>query len=495
MAVKADGAASGVRATEGADGLAGEGARGGKGAAGAPRATRDPAVHPAVGRAAAAAERLSIAARLTASRRGSLLFVGAVACVTQIASARWVVPTFETPNAGREIAERIARGGPYEAAYGGRLWGPNAALKPRPRAYLLPAEPLYLAAILRAAAPPFRRYAHVPVTVLLIVSVAGAAMALRGPSFGAAVGVFAALQPFVLIHGPVWDDTFLAAAMVWLVVAILFNRAAGTERRTHAAALRWPILSAAGAVAALARLEAQLILIALAFATAVVPPARAWRRDAVAIAIGVALALGAWAWRNHSAVGSAMLGSTHDGIALWESNGAYTRDALRAGQVMTLSLDAARMRQHWDSTASMTEVEANAYFRRAAIRYALAHPVDVSGTALLKGVLSLTGIRPEMPIRAPRNLIALVTNVVLLVLAMCGAPTLLASCSQTTRARVQLVFGIIVTVGMLMLLIGPIGLRYRITLDGVLWIVAVAGLYRLGSRLGAPSGPVDQAMP
>ena len=431
-------------------------------------------------------EQLTAPSRLDrlATRR-VLAGIAVLTLVLQTVSARWLVTSVETPNAGREIAEGLAAGGRYEAAYGARLWGPIAAMRERPRAYLLPAEPLYLAAVFRVLPPSLHRYAHVPITTLLVVAVAAFAASFGGARLGAAAGVLGAVQPFVVLHGPVWDDTFLAAAMVWLVLAILSREwGRGVVQRRSVWQRSFPLLGVAiaSATAGLARLEAQLILLGIAIATMASSSLRELRREGMAIAAGIVLALGAWGARNYSAVGTFFVGSTHDGIALWESNGPVARAALRRGQVMTLSLDTAIMRAHWDSTAGMSEVEANAYFRRAGTRYMLEHPLDVGRTALLKLTLSITGMRPELPIGSARNIVALATNALLIALAVWGARALATTLPSEARRAMLTMLGIVVAVGLAMLVVGPIGLRYRMTLDGVLWICGGATLARLTQR-------------
>jgi hypothetical protein len=440
---------------------------------------------------AADAERLAVHPFDGVGTRRLIVAVGALALLVQAASAQWLVPSVETPNASREIAERLATGRSYEAAYGARLWGPRAASRELPRAYLLPTEALYLAGIFRILPPPLHRFAHVPIAALLIIAVAAAAASFGGPRVGAAVAAVAALQPFVVRHGPVWDDTFLAAALVWLVLAVLARhwRPAGRAGETRAQrTLAMLGLALASGLAALTRLEAQVILLSIAIAALLVPSLRRLRREGCAVATGVLIGLGLWGMRNHVAVGSFFVGSTHDGIALWESNGPVARAAIHRGQVMALSLDPAIMQPHWDSTARMSEVAANAYFRRAGMRHILGHPLDVIHTALLKLALSISGVRPELPLGSARNVVALVSNALLIVLAVWGARILLSSMTPDARAAMVTIFGIVVSVGLLMLVAGPIGLRYRITLDGVLWIAAGAAVVRLLDTLSTASG-------
>jgi hypothetical protein len=250
-------------------------------------------------------------------------------------------------------------------------------------------------------------------------------------------------------------------------------------------------LAIASAGAALARLEAQMILLGIALATVAIPSLRELRRDALVIGVGVALALGAWGARNHSALGSFFVGSTHDGIALWESNGPVTRAALRRGQVMTLSLDTAIMRPHWDSTATMSEVEANAYFRRAGMRHMREHPLDAGRTVLLKLAISITGVRPEQRLDSARNIVALATNALLIALAAWGGRALAASLHPESRRDMFTMLGVVVVVGLAMLVVGPVGLRYRITLDGVLWICAGAAAGHLRPRRSEPARAQD----
>jgi hypothetical protein len=66
----------------------------------------------------------------------------------------------------------------------------------------LPGYVWYAAAAWRAF-PRAHRYVQVPVVILLTIAVAATAAALGGPMLGLLSGVIAALDPFMVVHGPV----------------------------------------------------------------------------------------------------------------------------------------------------------------------------------------------------------------------------------------------------------------------------------------------------
>src|SRR5258708_15108055 len=140
--------------------------------------------------------------------------MGIFCLALQLAAVRFV-PSFETPNASLLIARNLAEHGSYGCnVCWSRLHGPDAGSEQGPlRMFHLPGEPLLLAASFRFLPPPVLHYIHIPVTVLLLMTAVYWGLKLGGAAVAITTGVVASLQPFILLHGPVWDDTFLSAAL------------------------------------------------------------------------------------------------------------------------------------------------------------------------------------------------------------------------------------------------------------------------------------------
>jgi hypothetical protein len=142
-------------------------------------------------------------------RQRVLLIVLTSCLAVQIVSATVQRRSFETPNSATMIARSMVAKGEFEVA-GLRAWQ-------------LPAEPLYLAAGLAALPDALWRYLHVPVVVAFVAAITVAATAVGGPAVGLTAGLLATLDPFVVVHGPVWDDVMLAGALEWTAFALLIG--------------------------------------------------------------------------------------------------------------------------------------------------------------------------------------------------------------------------------------------------------------------------------
>lgn len=428
--------------------------------------------------------------------------VAALATALQFGSARLLVRDFNTPNASTDVARSLVATGHYSVPMGMRLWGLDAERAAEPlRYYVLPGEPLYLAAAFRFLPTALHPYIHIPVALLLLASVMVVAASIGGARLALVTGLVAALQPFVIFHGPVWDDTFLAAALQWMALAILATSLTSDvvpPRRV------WIVRALGGAsalgIAAVTRGDVQLFVFLLVLLTSIVPRLRPVRPLAICCVAGALLTLAAWGARNHEAVGRFELGSSHDGVTLWESNGPHTADAISRGQVMMLSFDPARMKPLWSSTRTMDEVQANHYFRRRAIGFVVTHPIATVQTWARKSAYTLLAIRPELPLVSTRNLVGIASNMFTLALAAFGLVAVYRSRGHPHRAvpaAALLVIPLVAT-GVASILVGPIGARYRIALDGVLWICAAHGLMRAADiarhGLGQRSAP-STAMP
>jgi hypothetical protein len=373
-------------------------------------------------------------------------------------SVRWLVGSYVEPNAAPFLGRVLAAYGKLELLDWTRLKGQTQPQDPPLRAFELPGEPIWVAAGTRAG--NLFDYWNVPVAALLIVSVAAVALALGGPTWALIAGGIAALDPVTLLHASNRDDVVLGSALVWAVFAMI--------------ALRWrgigyvPLFLAAGA-AAITRMEAVLLIVPLlAFAPI--------RRSAIIAVAGVVVALGAWGLRNRLVLHHFMVGSTHDGITLWESNGPFALQSLSLGQVDIVSMDVTAMAPIFAHTQHLDEIGADAYFRQQAVHYMTSHPLDLARTSIAKIAVSLASVHPNMPLTAPRNLAAMLDNALLLALAALGL-------TQVKRWRWPLILLCLVT--LVMLAIGPAGMRYWLTLRGALWVLAAATVMRLArTRVG-----------
>jgi hypothetical protein len=158
------------------------------------------------------------------------------------------------------------------------------------------------------------KYVHVPIVAMLLCALTLVAKKWAGARAALITGLVATWHPFVVLHGAVWDDAFLATALLWTVIAIACYRGAqGSD--SPGVLLSVAFLSGAAAVT---RADCQVILLALAGIFLLLPRTKSMRATCLAAIIGIALALALWGARNRLVLGSFVLGSTHDGITLWE---------------------------------------------------------------------------------------------------------------------------------------------------------------------------------
>ena len=195
--------------------------------------------------------------------------------------------------------------------------------------FILPAEPLYLAACLRYLPAGLLRYIQLPFNALLVFAASYVAQTLAGPAVAAAAGAIAALEPFVFVHGPVWDDTFTGAALDWAVFALLLASLddAGGPRPGK----RWQrvgLIALLSGCAAVTRTSSQFLLLGVGAAIVLIGSLRPIRIEALAVIAGMVLALSAWGYRNYAALGQFATGSSHDAIGFWESVYPSAREAL-----------------------------------------------------------------------------------------------------------------------------------------------------------------------
>lgn len=409
--------------------------------------------------------------RVLATIAGVCLFV-------QITSATLIVRDLESPNAATRIARTLVSGGGFAIAPAATPDDtPVPAVRPQPRrAYQLPGEPVYLAVAFRLLPSACEPYLHVPVTLTLILAITAVALAAGGARVALLTGLIASLDPFVVIHGPVWDDLFLAAAAEWTLFAWLITelrrRSRGSIPGVRAAARRHGVAFAAvvclAAFAALTRMQSQILLGGAGLAVLTVPSLRPVRWMGGAIILGIAVGLGLWGARNQAVLGTPLLGTTHDGKTLFESTYATARPTILEHGVA--------QNYRWERAPAslagvelLDELEADRRFARAAWHYIRTNPLDVAGTGAFKIGVSLAGIDFGVPLASARNLLAIGTNATMLGLAGWGFWLWTRRPSDERRLvlRLAAIAGIVT---LSFLAIGPVGLRYRISLAGFAYI-------------------------
>ena len=405
--------------------------------------------------------RIPAADRGGADRRRTLAAIGGACLILQLSAAAFLPRTLETPNASTAIARALANTGRFVDPPTGKV------------AFHLPGEALLLAAAFRFLPASTWPYVHVPVTLLLVTCVADVAFAVGGPALALSAGAITALEPFVVAHGRVWDDTFLAAALEWLVFAILLRCLA---RPQSTSAFIWIAAAACAAGAALTRAQSQFELALAGAAAIVLSSLRPIRLLGCAVIAGVVIGLGAWGARNVVALGHFFIGSTNDGKTFNDSTSARVRATIiDFGQVIGASQD---------FVEAGDEVEVDRRFSRLAWTYISTHPVEFIKTAAFKIAVSLLGIDPSRPVAAPRNVVALGSSILLLIAGTSGLWWL---CRRALRAPVQtllaalVVANVVITLGLLA--VGPIGLRYRLNLTMFLCLGTGATVVRLRPRL------------
>jgi hypothetical protein len=394
--------------------------------------------------------------------------------VLQAASATWLVADFETPNVSTAVARTLVSSGEYAVpAHLLPIQFDNDRRFMPIRAYVLPGEPLLLALAFRLLPVPLHRYIHVPVTIAFVVAIAAVARAAAGGTAAIAAGAIASLDPFVLQHGPVWDDALLAAALQWSFIAIVVHRVSQADERPFR-----PALAIAGGLvvfgAALTRMQSQVELVIIGIVLATAAPLRRVRALGLAAILGIGLALAGWGTRNALVLDTLLLGTSHDGVTLWQSNHLRARESiLQTGVTQTL---APAIRDPGGDEIAIADG-----LRREAIEYLRRNPGDAVVTSALKIVVSVVGVDFGAR-RAGRNVIAASASLVLFGLAVAGWRRWRNNQPSVPLARVLAwCVGVIGGVTMIMLAFGPVGIRYRMTATGLayvfagLFVAAIAG--------------------
>ena len=390
--------------------------------------------------------------------------------MSQALSAAFAVRSFESPNTASLIAGQLAETGRYEVPNWYRAQDANAGAAAAPlRAYHLPGEVIYLASAFRVVPRALWPFLHVPVTALLVFTIAAVGLAIGGRTVALFAGLAASVDPFMLAHGPVWDDVFLGAALAWAVFAIVLTASSSGAGQPALRSWRVWIAGACAGWAAITRAEFELVLALVAVGLLLRPKWRPLRAFGAAILVGVVVASAAWAVRNASVLGRVVLGSTHDGVTLYESNSAHASDAIsKFGEAGGTGLYYEP--RTFAARAASGEVDANQAFLRDAIGYGVAHPVAVAGTSVFKLAVSLSGIDLGQPIGRVRNLAALARCAVLLVLGALG----LWRWQRRSIAAGETPFGLVLAATSIatcgVLLAGPVGERYWIAAAGFLYV-------------------------
>jgi hypothetical protein len=421
------------------------------------------------------------------STRGVACALFAVSLLIQTFSASFLVPVFSTPNPSSAVARNLANEGVFTSGNLHRLHGPDPPPEGETRAFMLPGEVMYQAAALAALPEWALRYIHVPFTSLLLAAAGVLACLLGGSRLGLATGLVGNVQPFIVLHGPTWDDIFLSTALDTAIVALLavWSRSPD-EFSKRLAGKAVPVSLLAITVAAgfsvVTRSQSRVTLGLLAIVILAVPSLRRLLPGAVALAAGMAVALISWGARNDAVLGQFETGSTHDGITLWESNYPHAWEAVVTGGQVE-SLNEIYMVDDFAAARELSEVDANAYYTRRAVRHILANPVSVLWTGIRKAGVTLTGWAPPMPILGARNLVGIVSNVVLLALAALGARLLWPQRWTPEVQLIALYAAISFSVVSALMILGPVGLRYRLGVDWLLWMAAAAALLRVHDRV------------
>jgi hypothetical protein len=282
------------------------------------------------------------------------------------------------------------------------------------------------------------------------------------------------LNPFTVLHGPIWDDIFAASALTWAAITLvwLHVKRSRPERNWATVAL----LAGLGAAAALLRAEAQAVLGVLGLAALALPKLRSARVQGLALIVGIAVALGGWGLRNKVVSGRFFTGSTHDGITLWESVYPSARESiLRRGGAEWLDLE--RMSSDYDKTRGMSELEANRYFTHRAVAYISSHPHALARLAGVKLVVDSFGVDFTRPLQSTRNLVGIGCNGALIALALFSlARHWTMALSEEERFFIRTVAIITLSIDFGLFVVGPVGLRYGMTMYPLLWTAAAMTL-------------------
>lgn len=388
------------------------------------------------------------------------LIAGLMCAAIQIVSASASSRSLESPNLSTSIAERLAASSVYGTTAWAVLRGPHA---PAPaemlRAYQLPGEALYLAAGFRWLPAWSWRWLQVPIVVLLVLCVGAAAFRVGGRRMALAAMALVALDPFIVIHGPVWDDTVLGVALEWAVVAALVS-ALHDRSRAGRSVLVAGLAAIAAGVAGVTRATSFFGLLGVTMTVLLWPRLRAARLPAGAALTGLAVGKLAWGLRNLMVLGVFFTGATDTGIAIWRANAATARESLwTTGVTEGISLE--EIAPMYARASALDEIAADRMYRRATLARLMSAPIDCAHTALLKMGASLSGVDLSRPLAGVPNLPSAMFNVGMILLGLLGWRRLSPVASPAIAGlRVSAACLVVVTIAMLA--VGTVGLRYRL---------------------------------
>jgi hypothetical protein len=190
------------------------------------------------------------------------------------------------------------------------------------------------------------------------------------------------------------------------------------------------------------------------------------------MAAGMAVSIGLWTARNALVFGALFMGSSHDGLTLFESTYAHARAAIvQTGTIEGLSQT--HLDEQFAHAASLGELDADTYYRRTAWHYIRSNPLDVAWTAGLKLAVSLTGADLSTSLLSLRNTVTVVTRVALLLVGSWGLVLAWPRSRIADEPHMHalfLMFGLTVVLTMAMLALGPNGLRYWMSAAGFLYV-------------------------
>ena len=258
-------------------------------------------------------------------------------------------------------------------------------------------------------------------------------------------------------------------------------------RRSHKWLGWYALLFIAAGLAAVTRLQSLLTLAAFATLCILLPSLKPLRIAMCVMLLGMATATAGWTLRNHAVSGHWLAGTTHDGVTLWEANSPQAWRALRETGQAQESYGAYET-EKLAVLQNMGEWEADRYFTQRALDHVGSHPWQALGLSLTKIGLTLSGIEPQLPLASLRNIVALLFNA--LALLVCAQAARSADTKGWSPATQCFAAFVLAAAGsaVLMAMIGPIGWRYRIDLEGVLAILAALVLMK---RLTSPAGNAE----
>ena len=413
---------------------------------------------------------------LSAARWGAWIGVLLVAAVLQSISAARLGRDLDSPNASSMTARYMLATGEYGVMLWDRLVGEEAAQQHKEplRMFQLPAEPLFDYAVFRWVPSALQPFAHIPFALLLIAAVMAVGTRLGGWRAGMLAGGIMTVHPWMVYHAPVRDDLMIASSCEWASIALLLSMFSSNSSNLRRWAGCVALFALAGA-ASMARLQSQVILV-MAALVSFLPRFRPCRKGGVAVMAGIAVALFGWGLRNDRLSGHWVLGSSHDGFVLYESNYEHAKESiLVTGQ--TDGLDAHYMRDDYRAAQGLNEVEIDRYYRKRGVDEILHRPhLELLSEWCYKAVHSLLGIKTQWPLLSARNLVMLVPTSLLYLGSFAGLLAIARRPRRPDEAAGCLFLSALALVSLGMLFIGPMAFRYQISIVGICAVLTSAAL-------------------